>query len=281
MNVARRLFDFFIFSSLYISFCAVLMVYQTNSLLLHIPLSRDLVLFVFFSTMCSYNFHWYLTPFSVQASERIKWTQRYKKLHLTLYFVGLAGCIFFFFKIIDHWIALAFGAFVTFLYSAPKLPLPFFKALKRIAVGKTIFLSIVWMYVTTALPILVAGADWKAEYSFFAASRFFLIYAICIIFDYRDRDDDKREGIRSMITYFNETGINLLFIFSIVLFAASTIALYAYNYSVYTILELLTPGVITAALYPYAKRNYSDYLYYFVLDGLMMFSGLLMLILKI
>jgi len=34
-------------------------------------------------------------------------------------------------------------------------------------------------------------------------------------------------------------------------------------------------------LYPYAKRNYSDYLYYFVLDGLMMFSGLLMLILKI
>jgi 4-hydroxybenzoate polyprenyltransferase len=257
------------------------MVYQTNSLLLHIPLSRDLVFFVFFSTMCSYNFHWYLTPFSVQTSERIQWTQRFRKLHLVLYFIGLFGSIFFFFKIIDHWMALAFGAFVTFLYSAPKLPLPFFKDLKKIAIGKTIFLSVVWMYVTAVLPILVSGVPWKTEYSFFALSRFFLIYAICIIFDYRDRDDDKRDGIRSMITYFNETGINLLFIFSILFFAGSTIALYAYNYSVYTILILLTPGLITAALYQYAKKNYSDYLYYFVLDGLMMFSGLLMLILKI
>jgi hypothetical protein len=30
----------------------------------------------------------------------------------------------------------------------------------------------------------------------FCCSRFFLIYAICILFDYRDRDQDKQEGIR-------------------------------------------------------------------------------------
>ncbi|MBS1597849.1 MAG: UbiA family prenyltransferase [Bacteroidetes bacterium] len=231
--------------------------------------------------MCSYNFHWWLTPSSVKISQRLQWAQRYKGLHLFLYFVGLAGSIFFFFTIKEHWMALAFGAFVTFLYSAPKLPWAFFSDLKKIAVGKTIFLAFVWMYVTTMLPIFVAQKNWQADFTFFSLSRFFLIYAICIIFDYRDREDDKHEGIRSMITYFDEKGINILFYLSILLFAITTIALAAYNYPVYTILILLLPGIITAALYRYAKKNDSDYLYYFTLDGLMMFSGLLMLILKI
>jgi 4-hydroxybenzoate polyprenyltransferase len=257
------------------------MVYQTTRLLLHIQVSFNLCSFVFFSTVCSYNFHWYLTQNSLKISERIRWTQQYKWLHLLLYFIGLAGSVFFFFTIKEHWLALAFGAFVTFLYSAPKLPLPFFTDLKKIAVGKTIFLAFVWMYVTTALPIFISGKNWQPDYTIFAASRFFLIYAICIIFDYRDREDDKHDGIRSMITYFNEQGINTLFILSIVLFVVTTIALSVYNYPVYAILILLIPGIITAALYNYAKKNYSDYLYYFVLDGLMMFSGLLMLMLKI
>jgi hypothetical protein len=39
--------------------------------------------------------------------------------------------------------------------------------------------------------------------------------------------------------------------------------------------------VILAMLYPETKRNYSDYLYYVVLDGIVMLSGLLMLIFRI
>ena len=40
--------------------------------------------------------------------------------------------------------------------------------------------------------------------------------------------------------------------------------------------RLLTPALLLISLYKYAKRNFSDYLYYFVLDGLMMLSGLLL-----
>ena len=53
------------------------------------------------------------------------------------------------------------------------------------------------------------------------------------------------------------------------------------GYSLLTVAVLLIPGLLLVFLYPYAKRNFSDYLYYFVLDGLMMLSGLLMLILPI
>jgi len=84
-----------------------------------------------------------------------------------------------------------------------------------------------------------------------------------------------------MITYLNEKGIDILFFISITFFAIATIWLHWYFYSWFTIAILLTPGIIVASLYNYAKKNFSDYLYYFILDGLMMLSALLMLVFRI
>jgi len=254
------------------------MIIQTNRLLYHAAPSWRLAGFVFFSTICSYNFHWWLTPRSQNASRRVLWTQRHKPLHFILYLVGACGACIYFFSLREHWLALCFGVFVTFLYSAPKLPQPVFRSLKKIAVGKTFFLAFVWMYVTTMLPVILAGAHWDGEAILFVCSRFFLIYAICMLFDFRDREDDKADGIRSLITYFSEKGITALFIVSLLLFAAAGIGLYAYQVPVLTIFLLLVPGIILAALYRTSRRNFSDYLYYIVLDGLMMFSGLLLLL---
>ncbi len=257
------------------------MIWQTDRLLTGAPISGRLAAFVFFSTICSYNFHWYLTPDTATRSQRVLWTQDRKALHFFLYLAGAIGAIVYFFALRQHWLALCFGALLTFLYSAPKLPQPIFKDLKRIAVGKTIFLALVWMYVTTMLPVFIAHVPWTGACTLFAANRFFLIYAICILFDYRDRADDKAEGIRSLITYFNEKGIDLIFYLCLVLFAASGLALSVYHYPALVLILLLIPGIFVAALYTRSKKSFSDYLYYFVLDGLMMFSALLMLILRI
>ncbi len=254
------------------------MVYQTSKLLLHSVPPFSLIAFVFSSTICSYNFHWYLTPDPAIPSARSKWTHQHKKAHFGLYFSGLVVSAFYFLMLRKHWMALVFASFVTFLYSAPKLPHTFFKELKNIAIGKTIFLAFVWMFVTTMLPIFVADKPLQLEYLLFASSRFFLIYSICIIFDYRDREDDKNEGIRSMITFLNEKGINRLFIISLMLFTLSTVALYWHKFPWSVIIILLVPGFITGASFNYSKKKFSDYFYYVILDGLMMFSGLLMLI---
>jgi 4-hydroxybenzoate polyprenyltransferase len=287
--VFRKSFDLFIFSSLYIALCAVLMIWQTNRLLTGSPLSGRLAAFVFFSTICSYNFHWYLTPASAALSYRVRWTQRNKALHFILYLAGAIGAIVYFFSLRMFWPALCLGGLLTFLYSAPKLPQTFFKELKKIAVGKTLFLALVWMYVTTMLPVFIAHAPWTPACTLYAINRFFLIYAICILFDYRDREDDRSEGIRSLITYLDEKGIDTLFTISLILFAASGIGLFilpgsglsANHYPLLTLVFLLAPGIIVAALYGRAKKSFADYLYYFVLDGLMMFSALLMLIFRI
>jgi 4-hydroxybenzoate polyprenyltransferase len=137
------------------------------------------------------------------------------------------------------------------------------------------------MYVTTVLPFVMSGTPWRVEFTWFVLGRFFLIYAICIPFDYRDREDDKSDGIRSMITLFDESGIDKLFALSILFFGIFTLLLLLYGFSFWQVALLLVPGIVMAALYDYSKRHFSDYFYYFVLDGLMMLSALLMLILWI
>jgi 4-hydroxybenzoate polyprenyltransferase len=148
--------------------------------------------------------------------------------------------------------------------------------LKKIALGKTIFLAMAWTYVTAVLPILIEGTMANEKAIFFCSGQFFFIYSICILFDFRDRDYDKKEGIRSMITYFNERGIDILFAISIIAFFVLSILLKQTGIQWINIGILLIPALLLITIYKYAKRNFSDYLYYFVLDGLMMFSGLLL-----
>lgn len=280
MSFAGKLFRFFIYSNLFIALCAVLMVYQTCEILLHTEPSTYFIAFVFFATICSYSFHWYLTPVDIEIpSPRTQWLSQNKNVHVVMFFTGLAGVAVSGFFLLDHWYWLLFSAFITFLYSAPKIPHPYFKALRRVALAKTIFLAFVWMYVTTILPLLISDQPWRTDFSLFAAGRFFLIYSICILFDYRDREYDKSVGIRSLITWLSDKSITQLFIVSLLLFVTFSCVLFLYRFSYGVIILLLIPGVITACLYRYAKKNFSDMLYYFVLDGLMALSSLLTLLL--
>jgi 4-hydroxybenzoate polyprenyltransferase len=279
MSLAGKLFRFLVYSNLFIALCAVLMVYQTSELLLHSPPAIYFTFFVFFATICSYSFHWYLTPFETETpSPRVKWLERNRNVHTILFFTGLAGAGFCFLYLLPFWPWLLLSAFITFLYSAPKIPHRWFRLLRKVALGKTIFLALVWVHVTTILPLLISNQPWQPVFTLFVISRFFLVYAICILFDYRDRDYDRRVGIRSLITWLSERNITILFAASLVVFGVLTIWMVAFNQTGKTIFILLIPGAITAGLYNYARKNFSDRLYYFVLDGLMALSALLTLL---
>lgn len=281
MKALKSCWSFFIFSNLFIAGCAAIMTIQTG--ILFIPQGADLhfAAFVFFSTLCSYSFHWYFTSHSSIETPRLHWLSRYRHLHLLFFFTGLAGSLYFFIPYILDWIWIAIAILATFLYSAPKLPNPHLRMLRKLALGKTIFLAAVWTYVTTVLPFILVGHPWSAEHSLFSISRYFLVYMICILFDYRDRNDDKAAGIRSLITYLEPASIRNLFLFSFAIFTGSTLLLANYSTSFADIMLLLIPGFIVAALYRKATRNFDDMLYYFVLDGLMAISSLLTLFTRI
>lgn len=279
--MGKKLFTFIVYSNLFIAGCAVLMVDQTYRLLLNDRIDIYYLFFVFFSTICSYSFHWYLTSSSIIPSPRIKWLEKNRYIHVILFFIGLTGAGIFFFYLLPHWHWLLISAFITFLYSAPKIPNRYFRMLRKVAFGKTIFLAFVWMYVTTVLPVIISDQEWNTGFVLFAFSRFFFIYVICILFDYRDKLDDKAAGIKSLITYLNDRGIVFMIFFSLLAFTVNTVMLYWFDYTIISITILLIPGAIIAFMYKYAMRKFSDTFYYVILDGLMAFSALLMLIQRI
>lgn len=277
----KRIADFFVYSNLFIGVCAIAMTLQSYWLLGYDRPDWHLTAFIFFSTLCSYSFHWYLTGNSIHYSARIAWLQEYRWVHAFFFIIGLVGAGWFLLSLWTYSVWLLIAVFVTFLYSAPKIPHPLFRMLRKVAIGKTIFLAFVWMYVTTILPAVLSGNQWSAGFILFTVSRFFLIYSICILFDYRDRDDDKAAGIRSLITYLNEGSITLLFYASLCVFLICTVLMTLYGYDPLTVTALAIPGIITALIYSYARRHFQDMLYYFVLDGLMAVSTALMLLTRI
>lgn len=255
------------------------MAYQTG-LLFDIPVSFYLMGFVFCGSVCSYNFHWYLTPPSANdPSHKLAWNLSNKPLHLGLFIFGLVGSGVFALLMIEHWFWLGITAFFTFLYSAPKIQHPFFSQLRKVALAKTIFLAFAWMHVTTFLPMMMHSTRLTPSEEWFVVNRFFFIYAICILFDYRDVEEDRRAGIRSMITFLDEKGIDILFWGSMAVFYLTTFLLSG-TIDLLSILAILIPGVFLSLLYYPSKRNFSDYLYYFILDGLMMLSAPLLLLAK-
>ena len=272
-----NIFDHFLFSSFYIAVCAVLMVYQSYRLF-HTPTNIYFILFVFFSTLCSYNLHWYFTPSEYGGSYKTQWSVNHKPLHLILFIISAIGAGLSILPLLHHWLWLLATGFITFLYTAPKIPFKPLQQLKKIAIGKTIFLAFAWTHITSFLPLILHHAVLSKTEEIFVINRFFLIYPICILFDYRDKEEDKLEGIKSMITDLNDKGIDIVFWGSLIAFFATSILLYSNGTPLHICFALFIPGLLVALLQKPSKRNFSDYLYYFILDGLMMFSSILLLL---
>lgn len=275
----RGFFNFLLFSSIYIALVALLMVWESEEIM-GLAMDRDNYFgFVFFSTICSYNFHWYLTPGSEKHSERILWGRRRRRLQLMGCCIGLLGAAWYGLPLLQHWLPLAGAVVLTFLYSAPKVPHATFRWLKKIAIGKTIFLAFVWMYVTTLLPYLISDVSKLAflEVALLCVYRFFLIYAICILFDHRDREEDRAEGIRSLITSLEEPHLDKLYYGSLIVSAACALVL-APALPLFVLFSLLAAVAVVWAVKNYAQTHHSDYVYYFQLDGLMAFSALIHLL---
>lgn len=281
MKSFRQSLDFFVYSNLFMAVIAVLLTEQSFFFLTRHPLSPSLVGFVFSATLCSYSFHWWLTTPGETTSPRLVWLEKNRMVHLVFFLLSLATSLYYFIPLREQalWIGLAFIA--TFLYTAPKIPYPFLRVLRKAAIGKTIFLAAVWTWVTTVLPVKVSGEAWTRETTLFFISRYFFIYAICILFDFRDREYDRQAGIRSLITWFNERQIRILFIFSLLVSALASALLIAFNGSLPGFLSLVLPLLPLGFLYRKATRDYSDFFYYFVLDGLMALPPLLSLFARI
>lgn len=266
-------FHFILSHSIFIAFCAVALAFQTSQLR-HLDNSVLFYGFIFFATLCSYNFYWLLSKFSFiynSSYSAIIKNEMTGIFLLIIAAIGLVVCLFYSAINIDHVII---AVLLTFIYAIPLLPVKELYFIRKAGVLKTFLLAFTWAYVTAFLPLQKSWALIDNADVFIITRRFLFMLMLCIIFDNRDKAVDKIRGLRSLATDLRPGMLRLLiFIIFAVLFGTN---FFYKNYEL-SLSQSIALQVSTLALlivYFFSTRKQGYFFYYFIVDGLMMFSAL-------
>ncbi len=263
-----RFFHFFVSHSIFISCCAVGLCVET-CLLFGLPILYPILGFVFFSTLCSYNFYWLLSKFS--SNKNFSLLKKNNITNLSMFFLGALGCVYFFFKanlLIEY---VAISILLTMLYSMPLWPFSFSKKIQQLGFVKTILLAFTWAFVTVLFPFYTTSIFGQVVLIFFI-KRFLFMLLLCIIFDKREILVDKMQGLETLVTKMNQNKINKLYYSLLGVYFYFNVYFLLFNISnLYFIPSILISFIL---LFAYIKSlKPQGYLfYYFFIDGLMLVS---------
>jgi 4-hydroxybenzoate polyprenyltransferase len=266
---------FILSHSIFIACCAVGLCFQTN-ILLHMPHNKTLYGFIFFSTLCSYNFYWLLSKFYF-SNKKINMLFIKKEFSFFLIFIAAAiGTCYFALQL--PWLLpfIALGLIFTLLYSLPLWPFSFTKKLQHAGFFKTILLSLTWAYVTTLLPVLdVYDVNFTLTLYVLLlfVTRFFFMLLLCIIFDTRDISIDKINGLHSLATDVSKTKLRIILRLVYSLHMLSALLFCFYYANVTQAIAFIFVGIIFWIVYAQSQKNNSYVFYYFLVDGLMLLSA--------
>lgn len=268
-----KIINFILFSNLFIVLCALYMSSYTANIL-NIELSLMYYGFVATATWSSYSLHWFLSQRTDIQTVRTKWTIQNARLLWYLFIINSVLNLYFSYHFIAFYYAILPLALLTFIYTAPKIPHPIFERLKSYAFAKTFYLAAIWTAVTVILPIVVTQKSWSSLCITFMLNRFFLIYAICTIFDLRDKNEDANSGIKNLITYFSVSQIRYIIYFYILCFTITIFLLYQLQVPNFQLFCMAWPAFFLLATLRKSLTSTSDYWFYGVVDGLMMASAI-------
>ena len=223
---AIRFLGFYLYSNLFIASCAALMSWET----LHFFADADssspwkpdgVVRFVFGSTLFAYGLHWLAGLRSPHQAYRHQWTLRNRFNLAAMALAGLALLWGWIPEIAGAWRIILPAVIVTALYTLPKIDR--FRQLRSIAAGKTFLLAASWTYVTAVMPLMLTQSTHSPGWMAFVAGRFFLLYAICLLFDHRDVEEDLAEGLVTLPSRLNRAQLRIVFFTSLCFSALCTL----------------------------------------------------------
>lgn len=267
-----RFLHFILSHSIFISLCAAALCFQTN-VLLHLPHDINVYGFIFFSTLCGYNFYWLLSKFYFsQRTLNVSFFERHISFVL-IFLIAAAGTAFFVWPLQHIWKYVAGGMVLTLLYSLPLWPFRFSSHLQKAGFFKTTLLSFTWAYVTTIIPVASVGALELYPVFVLLAGRFCFMLLLCIIFDMRDISVDKMNGLHSLATDMSRRRLSLMIgiVFILYIIAGSFIRQYFHDTA--QEISFVVTGAVIWFVYRLSLKKRGYVFYYFLVDGLMLVSA--------
>jgi len=267
-----RWLHFILSHSIFISICAAALCYQTFELL-HIPFNYFVYGLVFFATLCSYNFYWLISKYHFTT---INDMSIFLKMHFSNVFIfvmaaiGLLCCLYFLPAVIP---SVSIAVLLTLLYSLPLWPLKQLAFTRKAGFLKTSLLAFTWAYVTVMIPVHDAVAVPGLSVGLLFTARFLFMLMLCVIFDSRDIKVDKINSLRSLATDVSTKTLRVIMavVFTLYL-AAGFILRYHFNDNAQIIAFFIT-GMVTFIVYMQSRKDKGYFFYYFLVDGLMLFSA--------
>ncbi|MEO6583019.1 MAG: hypothetical protein ABIO05_01770, partial [Ferruginibacter sp.] len=111
-------------------------------------------------------------------------------------------------------------------------------------------------------------------YALFFFGRFCFIFLLAIIFDSRDIVLDKMNGLGSLATDVSKGGMQIISAVALIFYITTGIIVNRYQGSVAQLIAWLTTSAVIIVIYLFAQKRRGYLFYYFLVDGLMLFSAL-------
>ncbi len=264
---------FILSHSIFIAFCAVAISFQTVQLLQG---DADLFLygFIFFATLSSYNLYWLLSKYNYGTVFYVAVFFKKEQWKIVWLIIAFGATFFCYLQSQLYFYYVLPALLLNLLYIIPLIQWTFLNFTRKAGFVKTILLAITWTYVTAFLPMQKAIAFIDTADLFMLSNRLLFMLLLCIIFDSRDIAIDKIRGLKSLATELQRSTLQYLVVVNIVLLMTVNM-LFAFNgITLHQSIGLQVALLATAIAYKFSANQQGYFFYYFLIDGLMLFSAM-------
>ncbi len=292
----EKITDTFFFGNFFVGICAVALCIETNA---QHGLALNGVAFytlIFLGTAYYYTFLYTKETPDHVVNERVIWYQQNKSILkitqniiLLILFIDLAYFTNRYFNSITQLNGIKIGQIFIFpaialTYTFNLLPFPEIKKLRRVGWLKPFAIGFVWSGIVSVYPIIFYQIQVGSHAPFFALpsgllwlKNFMFVSTLCIMFDLKDYEFDKQEGLK---TYAVQLGISKTISFIIIPLVC--IGIFTFLKFHASIPASNTPAIILN-LVPYlllliaafSLRKHKSIIYYlFLIDGLMIVKAI-------
>lgn len=187
MHNLKRIFNFYINSSIHVAFAATALTWVTY-IQLDFAYNKNLLCFVFFATITGYNFVKYFGLAKFHHRSLAVWLKVVQIFSLLAF---LAMCYFAFYLQIETLMLIGVLGLMTFFYAIPimipkKLLIDNQKNLRQIGGLKVYVIALVWAFTSVFLPIINNAVYLSLDIVIMAIQRFLFVLVLMLPFEIRD-----------------------------------------------------------------------------------------------
>ncbi len=288
MKAITKIFNFLLYSNLWIALSSITMTAKTIFLVGENPVSLLPVYgFVFCSTLFIYAGH---RVIGIRKSEAFKEKGRYKiineyKYHIILYAIlGAVGTLgFSFFLAWKTLLSMLLPGLISLAYILPAFSGKEKKRLRDFDFVKIFFVALVWMWVAVILPILELGSGMGLSFIILSSLEVFLfVFAITLPFDIRDLKQDGHNDVKTIPGIWGEEksirlALALLAISLLLAILNITVNPLDGTDGMILLGGYMSGYAVTAWLISHSTQKKKDWYYTFLLDGTMILIPLLIM----